>query len=113
MLLGSLILFAVFALLRKRLRPQHPWAYLWTGVFQSGLFVALSIVSIGALAYNVVLATAIAYLLRRVWGRSTRRKTVDDPGRRMVLLLPALVLRASGRPVGRDEPAVTKPQPIR
>lgn len=42
LLLGAAALFAALALLRKPLRPQRLWAFVWIGIFQSGGFVALA-----------------------------------------------------------------------
>ncbi len=67
LLLGSLLLFAVMVVRRKQLRPEHPWAYLWIGIFQSGGFVALAtwaVISGGAgkvsiLSYTMPLWVAV------------------------------------------------------
>lgn len=67
LLLGSLVLFGVMALMKKPLRPDHPWAYVVIGIFQSGAFVALvtwAIVTAGAgkvsiLSYTMPLWVAL------------------------------------------------------
>jgi drug/metabolite transporter (DMT)-like permease len=51
LLLGSGVLLSVMLALRKPVRPQHPIACWWIGLFQSGLFVGLAtwaVVSSGA-----------------------------------------------------------------
>lgn len=68
LLLGAMLLFAALIVLRKSLRPQRPWAFLWIGVFQSGGFVGLAtwaVLSAGAgkvavLSYTMPLWVAIA-----------------------------------------------------
>jgi len=67
LLLGSLLLFAAMVVQRKSLRPEHPWAYFWIGIFQSGGFVALAtwaVISGGAgkvsiLSYTMPLWVAV------------------------------------------------------
>lgn len=39
---GAAVLFGVMLAMRKPLRPQYLWPYIWIGVFQSGGFVALA-----------------------------------------------------------------------
>jgi drug/metabolite transporter (DMT)-like permease len=68
LLLGALVLFVSLALLRKDLRPQRFWAFVWIGVFQAGAFIGLAtwaIVISGAgkvavLSYTMPLWVAIA-----------------------------------------------------
>lgn len=65
---GAAILFAALFVLRKPVRPQHVWTFLWIGVFQSGAFVGLAtwaVLSSGAgkvavLSYTMPLWVALA-----------------------------------------------------
>lgn len=68
LLLGALVLFAVLIAMRKPLKPERPWEFLWIGIFQSGAFVGLvtwAVLSSGAgkvavLSYTMPLWVAIA-----------------------------------------------------
>ena len=42
---GALALFALALATRKRLRPEHPAAYFWIGLFQTGFFMALVVLA--------------------------------------------------------------------
>jgi drug/metabolite transporter (DMT)-like permease len=64
---GSLVLFVVMMALRRSLRPQFPWPYLWLGLFQTTGFLGLvtwAIVTAGVgkisvLAYSMPLWVAL------------------------------------------------------
>ncbi|MBV8638544.1 MAG: EamA family transporter [Candidatus Eremiobacteraeota bacterium] len=64
---GGMVLFVVALLLRRRVVPQRPGAFLWIGLFQTGIFVGLvtwAVVSAGAgqvamLAYTMPLWVAL------------------------------------------------------
>jgi drug/metabolite transporter (DMT)-like permease len=68
LLLGSGVLFAALLVLRKPLRPQRVWPFVWIGVFQSGAFVALAtwavLISgagkVAVLSYTMPLWVAVA-----------------------------------------------------
>ncbi len=70
LLLGSVLLFGVMAAIRKPLRPQRPWAYLWIGVFQSGGFIALAtwaIVNAGAGKVSILSYTMPLWVALLAW----------------------------------------------
>lgn len=68
LLLGALVLFAALAVLRKDLRPQRLWPFVWIGIFQSGAFVGLAtwavLISgagkVAVLSYTMPLWVAVA-----------------------------------------------------
>lgn len=89
LLLGALVLFACLALLRKDLRPQRLWPFVWIGIFQSGGFIGLAtwavLISgagkVAVLSYTMPLWVAVAG-----WPLLGERLS----GRQMVALLVAL-----------------------
>lgn len=101
---GAAVLFAALLMLRKPVRSERLWAFLWIGVFQSGGFIALAtwaVLSAGAgkvavLSYTMPLWVALAgwpLLGERLNGRQIAALAIAIVG--VVLILDLRNLRGS------------------